>query len=639
MRTITSTGAGSETYNRHEKTKKWNTQQGTPPIKMPLSAASLHFSGLTRLAASPDLIKKVMPILALVLSLALAQCGGRSSSGNGGSADSDNDTIADAMDSCPTGELNLASGDETADTADPDMDGCKNSEDVDDDGDNVADAMDNCQYVANAGQIDTDNDGEGNACDADDDNDTVADAMDNCPTGELNAASGDETADTADPDMDGCKNSEDVDDDGDNVADAMDNCQYVANAGQIDTDNDGEGNACDADDDNDTVADAMDNCPTGELNAASGDETADTADPDMDGCKNSEDVDDDGDNVADAMDNCQYVANAGQIDTDNDGEGNACDADDDNDTIADAMDSCPTGELNASTGVDTAATADPDDDGCKNSEDVDDDNDGLIELATAQELNNMRNNLAGTTYDDEEDDSSGGDAGSTTGAPISETANCDTATDGVYLCGYELTADIDFSGDGNLATTNDNLDLNGSGTGNEGNFEPIGSDENANTRFTANLHGNGFMISNLDIDRITGTIAADDHTNDAALLASCENTNITNLTLENPMIKGRHKVGALCGIMRSTTLSDVHIVGGAIQGDTSSAVPSSLGGLVGETRGNSQVTGSSASSNVSDIGGEEDTIYDMGGLVGWLHSSQITGSRSSGNVTGGGMGR
>ena len=46
--------------------------------------------------------------------------------------DDDNDNVADTADSCPAGSLNAASGDDTTPTADPDGDGCKNSEDMDD---------------------------------------------------------------------------------------------------------------------------------------------------------------------------------------------------------------------------------------------------------------------------------------------------------------------------------------------------------------------------------------------------------------------------------------------------------------------------------------------------------------------------
>ncbi len=117
-----------------------------------------------------------------------------------------------------------------------------------------------------------------------------------------------------------------------------------------------------------------------------------------------------------------------------------CDLDADSDGVADANDSCPMGEANIATTEDASAdTADPDGDGCKNSEDVDDDNDGLIEIATAEQLDNIRHDLAGHSYND-------GSTFSTAGAPEEATENCAeerSAGSGIYLCGYELTADID----------------------------------------------------------------------------------------------------------------------------------------------------------------------------------------------------
>ncbi len=94
------------------------------------------------------------------------------------------------------------------------------------------------------------------------------------------------------------------------------------------------------------------------------------------------------------------------------------DSDSDGDGLSDGNDNCPMGVMGAATTGDASlATADPDGDGCKNSEDVDDDNDGLIEIATAQELDNMRHNFAGTSYDDEAADTDPGDTGDTTGGP------------------------------------------------------------------------------------------------------------------------------------------------------------------------------------------------------------------------------
>ncbi len=176
------------------------------------------------------------------------------------------------------------------------------------------------------------------------------------------------TGDT--PDLNPARTACGVHDDSDGIFNADDNCPNVDNADQTNTDDDGLGNACDADDDNDGTADASDNCP--------------------------------------------IVANADQANADDDELGNACDADDDDDGVADADDAFPTDEC-ASLDTDddnmpdrlvegctTSLTADTDDDddGTADATDVDDDNDGLIEIATAAELDNIRHDLAGASYDD-----------------------------------------------------------------------------------------------------------------------------------------------------------------------------------------------------------------------------------------------
>ena len=177
--------------------------------------------------------------------------------------------------------------------------------------------------------------------------------------------------------------------------------------------------ACGVDDDSDGVFNGDDAFP---------DDTCASVDSD------SDDVPD---NVADSCsttltaDNCPNTANTDQANWNGNNLGDACE-DSDSDSTMDHLD-------------------------------VDKDNDGLIEIVTATQLNNIRWNLAGTSYDDEEADDTTGDAGSTMGAPMSATANCGTATGGVYLCGYELVADIDFFGGDGAMGGGDDIDLNGSG--------------------------------------------------------------------------------------------------------------------------------------------------------------------------------
>ena len=239
---------------------------------------------------------------------------------------------------------------------------------------------------------------------------------------------------------------------------------------------------------------------------------------------------------------------------------------------------------------------DDDSDAFMNSMDVDDDNDGLIEIFDATQFNNIRHNLAGTSYDDEADDGVG-NAGSTTGAPtIGNTAEdyaCAPATSG--LCGYELVADI------NLNSFND------------GTWDPIGT-------FTAIFDGNNNRISGL---RITGN-------NDIGLFSTAQNATISNLILADVRIIGNGNVGALVGqATMNSTLSNIELIGDASQESSNAEITgagANVGGLVGEFFG----TISDASSSLTVSGGTG--IY-IGGLVGRLQSGSIKYSNSSGFVS------
>ena len=195
--------------------------------------------------------------------------------------DEDGDGIGEG-DNCPI-MYNL-------DQSDYDEDGDGDACDGDDDNDGIVDALDECptsdlEWESNS-LNNHDSDGcEDNTEDYDDDSDTIVDILDLCPRGLIGIG--------YDADQDGCKDSEDTDDDNDGVNDGSDGCNPGIigwSSGSI-TDHDGDG--CldateDDDDDDDGIADARDTCPRGLTNWLSNSKT----DVDGDGCNDQiEDLD------------------------------------------------------------------------------------------------------------------------------------------------------------------------------------------------------------------------------------------------------------------------------------------------------------------------------------------------------------
>ena len=188
---------------------------------------------------------KVLPLIALCLSLTACGGGGSSSEPN-----TDGDSRSNAQDNCPNvandDQLNtdadFENGDALGDACDDDddADGVLDASDdfpldptesKDTDQDKVGDNTDNCLTVANLDQLNNDGDALGNVCDA-----FIDDA------------------------------SETIDTDGDNIGDNQDNCLDIANTDQLNTDatfenGDTLGDACDDDKDADGVANATDDLP------------------------------------------------------------------------------------------------------------------------------------------------------------------------------------------------------------------------------------------------------------------------------------------------------------------------------------------------------------------------------------------
>ncbi len=294
--------------------------------------------------------------------------------------------------------------------------------------------------------------------------------------------------------------------------------------------------------------------------------------------------------------------------------------------------------------------------------DADADHDGLIELSTAEMLNNMRYNLAGTSYKTSSDGDGDGDS---SGCP---NGACH---------GYELTANIDLLG---LLDTNNNgiIDTATVSVGmkahtvidvlEDTSWVPVGDGDNA---FTGIFDGNSNTIANLWVNiSSSGDVAAglfgvtdDDGTRDTVIrnvgvisgsIHSSSSSSAAvfpssgslvglakaSLMVMNSYFRGVGGVssssssiassssGGLVGLANaSLTITNSYFrgVGGV---SSSSSSPSSSGGLVGSASAASTITNSyfSGMGGVSSIGSHSSS----GGLVGFSGSSTITNSYFSG---------
>lgn len=376
------------------------------------------------------------------------------------------------------------------------------------------------------------------------------------------------------------------DSDGDGVLDADDKYPFDASE-STDTDGDGIADNTDPDIDNDGVANNEDAFPyddtessdrdgdgVGDNRDAFPDDSNEWLDNDNDGAGNNSDTDDDNDGVADENDAFPYDA-AEWADTDKDGIGNNADPDDDNDGVADSEDAFP---------LDPSAS--------RADQVVDADGNGLIEIKTLADLNNIRNNLDGTSMD-----------GITAGCPNT-------------LChGFELTADLDFdtNGDGQM-DANDEYWNDGEG------WISIGSRKYP---FEAQFNGNGHRISNLYINRPSGIWEG--------LFATINNADIRLLSLDGPLmsVTANTYVGAIAGGVWDSNISGVWI-----RGDV--AGEAYVGGLAGVMINNSgtprQILFSYNMGNVTAT--NNDYFAQAGGLVGSADGIDISNSAFYGDVDG-----
>ena len=240
---------------------------------------------------------------------------------------------------------------------------------------------------------------------------------------------------------------------------------------------------------------------------------------------------------------------------------------------------------------------DDDDDNYSDALDVDDDGDGLIEIATAEQLNQVRHNLLGGSLK-----TSAGDAGADTGCG---------GLNGITECnGYELVADISLAGY------------------NSNNWLPIGScptftEANVCTDvsvlFNAVFDGNGYTISNLTI-----TNSIDSYTNATGLFGAISPASqLRNIHIRSAnLIGGANNVGVLVGYAARASIIDSSAVGEI------TAYGANVGGLVGYGWNTTIISSYAAGGNIVGVSG-------VGGLIGSGERATISSSYAAGGDVGG----
>ncbi len=280
--------------------------------------------------------------------------------------------------------------------------------------------------------------------------------------------------------------------------------------------------------------------------------------------------------------------------------------------------------------IGTSCEADSDNDSVVDVADVDDDNDGLIEVNNLFELYNIRYNLRGTSYK-----TSDADTGSTAGGPTGATTDCTSATDGVYLCGYELAQSLDFDLDNDNSTWSgttladiviDPQDIDAPHFVDGVGWTPIGT---SSFPFNAIFEGNGNTIAHMTVNR--------DDVGDIGLFGSVRgiirNIGVTDVLVQfsdAPSTFFKHSGGLAGQLGFGGTISASYSTG-TVSG---SSALDYVGGLVGRVERTSVVTASYSTAAVTDGGGRNNVIGGLAGIVsGNVYASHATGTVRSDSIS------
>ena len=250
--------------------------------------------------------------------------------------------------------------------------------------------------------------------------------------------------------------------------------------------------------------------------------------------------------------------------------------------------------------------------------DIDNDDDGLIEICHLEGLDAVRYALDGSGYK------------ASASASIS-TWGC--ASGG--CTGYELVRDLDFKLDDsyrNAATNKVQWT-----TTSTGGWLPIGKESNG---FSGTFDGNGYILSNLVVDRISSRVGLFGELSTSGTIAGIGLLNIDVRGYSGRVggLVGQNKGGTISNSYSSGSVSGRRYIGGLVGRNEEGTINNSystgevsgnisVGGLVGVNGSESVISSSYSSGSVSGWQG-------VGGLVGWSEEGTITNSYSSGSVSG-----
>ncbi len=233
--------------------------------------------------------------------------------------------------------------------------------------------------------------------------------------------------------------------------------------------------------------------------------------------------------------------------------------------------------------------------------DIDADNDGLIEIYHLEDLDAIRYQMDGTGY-----------RANATAAIIT------TGCPNTGCIGYELARNLDFEDDASYFRRSNKALWTVENSDDDRGWLPIGDSPNEGRFFNSTFEGNGYTISNLQINR-----TASNNVGLFGLVLQVNDQPIKNIGLRDININGRESVGGLVGDCSSCLIVNSYATG-TVNGH------SHLGGLIGRTR-TTTVANSHAMVNVS---GSNDAGGFVGGLIGRCNQSDISNSYASGNVSG-----